>query len=195
MSAYWDNVAEKVSLDGTIRDNWVKRRGLVKHLLNYDLTNTHILEIGSGLGLTAAMLNMIYGGHFKYTGTDISEKFCKLASEKAHLTVLNVRPDNLPFEDKKFDCLFAFDVLEHIPANDKPNVYKELNRVLTDTAYVYINNPHPNNPCGHSPEEEHGFGEADIAEMCRVLKMEVYEFTTYYGSPGYKYNFIVLKRA
>lgn len=193
MSAYWDKVAEKAS-NGGLKDNWVKRRGLIKHLLGYDMTNCKVLEIGCGLGMTAAALRMIYGGRFEYTGTDISKKFCELASKRVGLRTVNTKADCMPFKDKEFDCLFAFDVLEHIPAADKSGVYKELDRVLSDKAFVFINNPHPKNKCGHSLEEEHGFNESDMAAMCKALNMEIHEITTYHGTEGYKYNFIVLKR-
>ena len=193
MQAYWDNIAERVS-NGGLKDNWTKRRGLIKHLLDYDITKCRVLEIGCGLGMTAGALKMIYGGFFNYTGTDISPKFCELANKRIGLSTVNTRADSMPFENKSFDCLFAFDVLEHIPAEDKPNVYKELDRVLNDKAFVFINNPHPKNPCGHSDDVEHGFDESDIATMCKVLNMEIHELTTYRGHEGYKYNFIVMRR-
>lgn len=193
MSNYWDNIAEKVSTGG-LKDNWTKRRGLIKHLLDYDLTKCNVLEIGCGLGMTAAILRMIYGGRFNYIGTDISSKFCEAAKKHAGLRTINTKADNMPFKDGEFDCLFAFDVMEHIPMTDRPNVYRELDRVLNKKAFIFINNPHPKNACSHSPEEEHGFGESDIADICKSLKMEVHELTTYNGTPGYKYNFIVMRR-
>lgn len=194
MTGYWDNVAEKMSKDGILRDNWIKRRGLVRNLLGYDMTNANILEIGCGFALTATMLNVIYGGHFKYVGTDISAKFCDLATKNTRLKTVHAWPNDLPFEDMKFNCLFAFDILEHIPKHERPAIWQELNRVLKHDAFIFINDPHPDNPCGHSEEVEHGFNEVDLLDMVVALNAEIIEHTTYKGSEGYKYRFIVLRR-
>lgn len=194
MPAYWDNVADKMSKDGILRDNWIKRRGLVRNLLGYDMTGAEILEIGCGFALTAAMINCIYGGHLKYIGTDISKRFCEIAAKNTRLKTVNAGPQKLPFADNRFDGLFAFDIFEHIPKDERFAVYKEINRVLRDGAFIFINDPHPDNPCGHSAEVEHGFDENDLLEMVAMLNAEIIEHTTYKGAEGYKYRFIVLRK-
>ncbi len=188
---YWDNVATINSQNG-IRDNWSKRRGLIRHLLAYDITKTDVLEIGCGLGMTAGMLQMIYGGFFRYTGTDQSKKFCEIAKKNLNLNIVHTDADDMPFEDNSFNVLFAFDVLEHIPSKDKPKVYGELDRLLRNDSFIFINDPHPNNVCGHSNEVEHGF---DLDELVKTLNLEIIEYSVYEGYADYKYRFIVLRRA
>lgn len=188
---YWNGVAEANSKDGVMRDNWSKRRGLVRHLLAYDITKTDVLEIGCGLGLTAGMLQMIYGGYFKYTGTDQSKRFCSLAHNYLNLHTVQTKADSMPFGDNSFNVLFAFDVLEHIPSKDKSGVYQELNRLLRDESFIFVNDPHPSNKCGHIDAVEHGF---DLSEMIDLMNLEILEYSVYKGYDDFKYRFIALKR-
>ena len=191
---YWDNIATQSVKEKGLVDNYLKRRKLIRELLKYDFEYAKILEIGTGLGITAYILKILYGYHIDYTGTDISGKFCDIARGTLKHKMIQTKAENMPFEDKTFDILFAFDCLEHIPIEDRPSVYKELDRVLKDKAVIFINNPCKTNPSGHDKDFDFTFNESDLAKLCNSLNMELLEFVHYDGHRGYRYQFIVIQR-
>lgn len=182
---YWDKQA------GYQVDNLLKRRRLVRVLLKYDMSNTKILEIGTGLGITATAIKFLYGDRIKYVGTDISPKFCAFARNMGH-EIYQTEATNLPFDNNSFDIFFAFDVLEHIPYKDRDSVFDEINRVLDENAMIFINNPHPNNPNGHNKAYDFTFDENDIANLCKRTKCIIREIVRYDGHPSHLYQVIVL---
>lgn len=183
---YWDSVAVQA------KDNFNKRKKLLRYLLNYDFEDTEVLEIGTGLGTTATLLMFATGGTFKYIGTDISPKFCAYA-KRMGLNMVNARSDNLPFTEKQFDSIFAFDVLEHISHKDRPSVFTELSRVLKRGGTVFINNPLSESK--HDKNFDFGFSQSEIGKLSETLEAEIYEVKTYQGKGNYWYQFIVLRRA
>ena len=48
----------------------------------------------------------------------------------------------LPFEDTHFDCLTCIEVLEHIPAEDRPAALAEFRRVLRPGGRLVLRTPH-----------------------------------------------------
>lgn len=189
---YWDSVAQIAAPgDKSIRDNFGKRQHIIKLLCDYYFTGAKVLEIGCGLGVTAAVLKVMTGWDFTYKGVDISQKFCDAAKRMFNHDVYRCRANNLPFPDKEFSALFAFDVLEHIPPDDRDGVYKELDRVLGDTAAIFINNPLSQSK--HDPNFDFSFKDMDTAKMAAALNMTIIQLTTY-DFKGYWYQFIVLGR-
>lgn len=194
---YWDDVAshclsENDSGGIVLSDNFPKRRAILRKLLAYDFTGREILEIGTGMGYTPALLSACYGWKLKYTGTDISAQFTEIAS-KFGLDVKHASPKALPFEDKSFDVVFLFDVLEHIPYEERAEVYKEISRVLKDRALVFINNPNPKNPNLHNPDFEFGFNELDLGALSTAVGVMIHEVSTITAEDRL-YQFMVLKR-
>lgn len=190
---YWDNIAEQVSSDcKVIKDNWHKRRILLHNLLYYDIEKCDILELGCGAGTTAYFLSGMYGLRVNYTGVDISKKFIKIANALGLNALHTKEADSLPFNDNSFDVLFVFDVLEHIPIEDRQKTYKELYRVLKNKAIVFMNNPLSKS--NHNPDFDFGFDDMAIAEMAKALNMRIYEVKTYEGKGSYFYQFVVLRR-
>lgn len=200
-AAYWDSRVDMLTKGArfALSDNWEKRRNIVRFLLDYDFKGKSILEIGVGFGVTAHVLDCLHGDDdFPYVGTDISPAFIDYAMRAFGLEMFQARSDSLPFDDASFDCLFAFDVMEHIHPDDQEGTAKEINRVLKPTARVFINNPYRENPCGHDQEFEHGFTMWDLAGLAETLGMVVERIETHTISLGrpnqHRYQFIVLSR-
>ena len=163
-------------------------------LLDYNFEKTSVLEIGAGIGFTAWIICNLHGDRVLYTGTDISNVFCENAKKLFKHNMVCTKADNMPFEDKSFNALFAFDVLEHIPFEDRVDVYKEVNRVLKDSAVIFINNPHPQNMSWHDKRYDFTFDDQDIARLCLETNMQIRQMTMYPGTKGYFYYFIALVR-
>lgn len=197
---YWDYTAERVLPKDKrqLADNYLKRQAIIKRLLDYDFRNKDVLEIGCGGAFTAYIMQCLYGGMFKYIGTDISSEFISGATKLWELDLRYARADALPFDADSFDYLFAFDVLEHIHPDDRKPAVMQLDRVLRPTAKVFINAPYESNPCGHSPEFDHGFDELELGGLTVSLGMKlerVEHYDVQWVEPGlYQYQFIVLSR-
>lgn len=69
------------------------------------------------------------------------------AIEKAKLalpgaSIHQIHGVELPFEDASFDCVTCIEVLEHIPADLRPGILREIERVLTPGGLFVIRTPH-----------------------------------------------------
>lgn len=120
--------------------------GLYKKLCHQGLAaDTRVLEIGCGIGtLTYLLLKKVTGGNIE--ATDISPKSIEFAGK--HLKAPNLRftaADILQFEPttKVFDRLLLFDVLEHIPLEQHPQVFQRISQWMSDDSLVLINIPNP----------------------------------------------------
>ena len=172
---YWNNVADAASDFETkiIKDNFDKKRQIAGELLKKDLSKEKILELGTGNGLIAGIVKWA-NGRVDYTGLDVSPRFAKTANEFFGLNVVVGRSSSLPFPDgSNFTVIFAFDVLEHIPFEERAKTYEELNRVLhPERRVVFINNPLENAQVSrHDPAYDYGFDERDLGEMVKTLGM------------------------
>ncbi|BDV41759.1 hypothetical protein GURASL_06820 [Geotalea uraniireducens] len=95
-----------------------------------------ILEVGSGCtGITP------YIPH-KVTGVDVSFE----QPVSPNLTPVLLSGENLPFNDSSFDIVVSVDMLEHVPAPNRPTVISELLRVARKRVYLAV-------PCGNESEE------------------------------------------
>ncbi len=96
-------------------------------------TNSHVLDIGSGLGGSARTVAESYG--CRVTGIDLTQAFCDAATTMSdwvglgkHVSFKQGDATNLPFEDKKFDAAMTIHVAMNIAAKDK--MYMEARRVV-----------------------------------------------------------------
>jgi ubiquinone/menaquinone biosynthesis C-methylase UbiE len=87
-------------------------------------TNSHVLDIGSGLGGPARTLAETYG--CQVTGVDLTQAFCNAATAMSDWVGLGKRVSfkqgdatNLPFDDKTFDAAMTIHVAMNIAAKGK----------------------------------------------------------------------------
>ena len=95
--------------------------------------DSHVLDIGSGLGGPARTLAETYG--CRVTGIDLTQAFCDAADAMSEWLGLRKRVSfrqgdatNLPFADKQFDAAMTIHVAMNIAAKD--TMYGEARRVL-----------------------------------------------------------------
>ena len=96
--------------------------------------DSHVLDIGSGLGGPARTVAEIYG--CQVTGIDLTQAFCSAAAAISDWVGLGKRVSfkrgdatNLPFDNKKFDAAMTIHVAMNIAAKDK--MYMEARRVVS----------------------------------------------------------------
>ena len=95
--------------------------------------NSHVLDIGSGLGGPARTVAETYG--CQVTGIDLTQAFCNAATAMSEWVGLGKRASfkqgdatNLPFDSKTFDAAMTIHVAMNIAAKDK--MYMEARRVV-----------------------------------------------------------------
>jgi len=170
-SDYWDKVAEELSNFDTkvLTDNFDKKRQIAAELLKHDLSKEKILEIGTGNGLVAGIVKWA-NGRIDYTGLDVSPRFAQTAKAFFGLNVVTGRSVALPFQDNVFNCVFLFDVLEHIHPSERAQTYLELDRVLNkERRVIFINNPLDESQ--HDEAYDYGYSEVDLGELIVSLGM------------------------
>lgn len=97
-----------------------------------------ILEVGCGDGYGAAYLAKAAG---EVTAIDYEEEVILRAQKKytlSNLSFLTMEAVNLQFEDKSFDFICSFQVIEHIPEDKLASYLSEIKRVLKDDGEFYV---------------------------------------------------------
>ncbi|MEI6634152.1 MAG: class I SAM-dependent methyltransferase [Chlamydiota bacterium] len=99
---------------------------------------TKMLDIGSGRGFTLYYLKKYYG-YARAVGTQISKNAYEFSRTKLGLEIYNGDLLGLRLEDKSFDIITMWHVLEHVL---KPEEYvKRISELLSDNGMVLIEVP------------------------------------------------------
>ncbi|MEL1246024.1 class I SAM-dependent methyltransferase [Flavobacterium sp. DGU11] len=97
--------------------------------------NPKILNVGCGPGRSSEYLSD-FG---KVVSIEYDKFCCEFASEKTGLEIIHGSITELPFEDKMFDLVCAFDVIEHV--EDHQKAVHEMKRVAVDDGVLLITVP------------------------------------------------------
>ena len=108
-----------------------------------DVRGKRILDIGCGFGWFE--VNASNRGANSIVGVEISED--DLATAKGTITGRNIEfkvasAIDLPFEDKSFDTVVCWEIIEHIPKRGENKMFSEIRRVLKDKGKLYLSAPH-----------------------------------------------------
>ncbi len=98
-------------------------------------SNTHLLDIGCGRG---EMLRAFHANNFEVSGTDISPQSEEDCGE-FDFKIGNLEKEKLNYPDKKFNCIFAKSVIEHL--RSPINLLSESHRMLKDNGVCIIMTP------------------------------------------------------
>lgn len=91
------------------------------------------MDIGCATGV---FLDMAQKEGYDVTGVDVSEFACKYATENFGIKTLNGKLEDLQLEEKSFDIITMWDVIEHVP---NPHAFlKEVHRILKDDGIIFI---------------------------------------------------------
>jgi len=138
MSERWIEWQEKVySTRGADEASQGLESKKIKFLLNYVGSNKKILDLGCGDG---AVCNALHKQGNDVVGVDL-EKIVRIARKKyPHLKFVAFDlSQKFPFEDSKFDIIYASEILEHIP--DDKLFLKECHRILVQGGVIIITVP------------------------------------------------------
>ena len=127
-------------------DKWEKES--LKKALGQSLAGKKALDIGCGTGRISLILAKLGA---KVTSLDLSAamlKHLKLESRKkkvaSRITTIESSSDKLPLNDKLFDIVTCFGLLEHLPPAVRRRTISEAFRVLKPKGNVFavVNNSH-----------------------------------------------------
>ncbi|HIH14719.1 MAG: type 12 methyltransferase [archaeon GW2011_AR17] len=91
------------------------------------------MDIGCATGV---FLDMAQKEGYDVTGVDVSAFACQYTSENFGIKTLQGKLEDLHVEDKSFDIITMWDVIEHVP--DPHAFLKEVNRVLKDDGIIFV---------------------------------------------------------
>ena len=200
-SEYWDSQAVKVVdlvSHMLIRDNISKRCIQIARLMEINFKNVSILEIGIGSGQIAAVIKQVYGPIVDYHATDVSKVFVEFCTRNYGVPVQHTDVKELPYPDRTFHFVFAFDSLEHVQPDDRPEGYAEIDRVMKRNACVILNIPMADKG-EHDDRFDHPFTYFDFIELLRVtraklISYQVYEATYTNGRKPTRYAWAIGER-
>ncbi|HKR04883.1 MAG TPA: class I SAM-dependent methyltransferase, partial [Bacteroidia bacterium] len=122
------------------RNNWwfkVRAQIIMQHLkkvLKHE-NDLKILNIGAATGRTSELLNQ-FGN---VTSLEYDKDCCEFVRQKLKMEIINGSILELPFADKTFDLVCAFDVIEHVE-NDFAGV-EEMKRVCKSGGIICVTVP------------------------------------------------------
>lgn len=135
----------------------------------YKGTPLKILNTGSATGATSLMLKKYGEVLSSEYDKDCSEYLSEILDEE----VLNASLTDLPLEDRSFDLVCAFDVIEHI--EDHERAIQEMNRVLTKGGYAFITVPTFNILWSKHDEINHHYRRYKKNELKELLEKNNFE--------------------
>ncbi len=123
--------------------NFIKRKKIIEKkifplLKKFIKHNDVVLDLGCGTGILLPYLKSIVGDKGEVYALDFSEKMLNKAKEKFGDKFLYIKANayNMPFKNKKFNCIVCFDTFPHFVY--KLKVLKEIKRVLKPKGYFVI---------------------------------------------------------
>lgn len=124
----------------------LRHYSIVNTMIDFGLNKrSRVLEVGCGIGsLSTLILKIASKG--KLVGTDISDESIEVArqrlsgSGRAEFIVSDMEGFGYP---EKFDMVVLADVLEHIPADKHPALFKTLAPLMHQDSVMVINIPNP----------------------------------------------------
>lgn len=106
------------------------------------LKEKKVLDIGSWTG---SFEILIYDLAREITAVDIEKRALKVLKRNLpKVTTVKAFSHKLPFQDKTFDAVCFFDVIEHIPAGYELATLLEINRVVKKGGYLFLATPYKN---------------------------------------------------
>jgi len=95
-----------------------------------------ILDLGCGRGL---LLSMLKARGWNCFGVEQSDELIRFITEKYGIEMRKEDPEEWDFPEKKFDIVYIYHVLEHIPYPDE--VLKEVRKIIKDDGILMVGVP------------------------------------------------------
>lgn len=193
---YWDSVAE-IQLK-TNRDNiWKKGQVVSRIFADGDFIGQKVLEIGIGNALAISAVHYIYGGNFKYAGTDVSKLYVDTANKRFGNRFHQASITKLPETEGGWTRIMCLDSLEHVNPADREDGFREINRVMSPKGKIVINLPGEKTTSYHNDEYDFQFGLRELALLSEITATRMKKFETYSvvcGQVKLEYRWCILER-
>ena len=139
---YWKNwKAKDFGLLSNIEESYFNKE-LKKTQLKFS-NRLNVLELGFGNG---SFLTFCIKKKWDISGIEVNENLVSLASKKG-INAKNGSLGNL-FEDKSFDLIVAFDVLEHLTCIEIAEILKSMKKKLKSNGVILARFPNGDSPLG-----------------------------------------------
>jgi trans-aconitate 2-methyltransferase len=113
---------------------------LVSDALGVGHGDARVLDVGCGTGVMSSFMTR-FGS---VTGIDYSEPAVQLAAQLVPRATFRAGPLlDAGFAASAFDVITLFDVLEHVPINERASFARELGRLLSANGVLIASTPHP----------------------------------------------------
>ena len=129
------------SFGGDVEFFHLEKADLMDDLLKSTPQNHTHLDVGCGDGRLLKILTNRYQGHF--FGSDVSKEMLRDSDLKKMSCFDGLK---LPFQDNTFNSLSIACVFHHVLPKDRPNLIKELHRILKPNGSLYVFEHNPYNP-------------------------------------------------
>jgi len=105
-----------------------------------DFGRRRVLDAGCGVGSMGEILRERCG---HYVGLDVNHHVLRFSVPETGSSYVQASGLSLPFSERSFDCIFAFDVLEHLPGGlpDQIRFLTEMRRVLKPMGTILFTTP------------------------------------------------------
>ena len=165
MAVYTTEIAsDKITSDNPIHQRLLKAYYIAKEYVNGDL-----LEIGCGEGRGVGLLQELVNN---YNGIDkIAEVVDKLSVQYPQASFEQSIIPPLAFNDKKFDSVISFQVIEHI--NDDKRFIEEISRVLKPGGVALLTTPNIKMSLSRNPWHIREYTASELTELCEPFFSKV----------------------
>lgn len=114
------------------------------HAIYPTSSGKRVLEIGCGMGRYLMMLRRL--GFRRLTGIDIDASLIKIAKKEKLSVHLSDAIKFFSFYRRKYDVIYAFDVLEHVAKEKQLTLLKKMYAHLRDDGFIVIQVPNALSP-------------------------------------------------
>ena len=148
MTGYREDLDRALAFTGTDHELPARARAdelvrLVRRHLG-DPGTLDVLDAGCGIGLTDRQLRGRFGS---LTGTDVSRPALETAArENPDVRYVEAQRERLPFEDGRFDLVFASSVVQVVPIAERRRFVSELAQVTRAGGLAAVFEHNPYNP-------------------------------------------------
>lgn len=125
--------------DHALKSEFVVFQKRYLHLLNHLSLDTSILDVGCGNGYVMQFLKD--SGYLNVFGIDISNEQVEYSKSKGLEVEVNNIFEFVKKSKKKFDVIFAMDIIEHFYKNELIELFEGLNSLLTENGILIIHTP------------------------------------------------------
>ncbi|HEY9048331.1 MAG TPA: methyltransferase domain-containing protein [Ohtaekwangia sp.] len=156
----------------------ILERLLQEKILRNGARPLRILNAGVATGATTTMLQK----HGEVISLEYDKDCCEFLKTVVNMEVVNASLTDLPFEDRSFDLVCAFDVIEHI--EDDNLAVREIRRVLKDDGTMFLTVPAFMFLWSHHDDINHHYRRYTMKTLRKVLLEESFRinFGSYFNA-------------